>query len=71
MEFQYIMLGRLQSDCLYFLGNGNRNLKHLYYDSVEEHIEEMVKIWNNLPEKPEWLSLEEIKDVLQKHGFKE
>jgi hypothetical protein len=59
-EFQYKLLSRLQQDCEYFLGNGAGHVKHLWADTVEEHIEYMKAIWNNLKEKPEWLSFEKI-----------
>lgn len=62
----YMMLGRLQTDCDYFLGNGNGSVKVLYYDSVEEHIEEMKNIWNELNVKPEWLTYEDILDYEEK-----
>lgn len=57
---QYMMLSRLQSDCDYFLGNGGGSERTLYYKNVEEHIAEMRKLWNELIEKPEWLSMEDI-----------
>lgn len=61
-KFQYQMLSRLKSDCDYFLGYGNRYEKHLYYKNVMEHIEEMKKLYNSLPdnEKPEWLTWDDI-----------
>lgn len=59
-EYQYMLLNRLKTDCEYFLGNGNRNEKHLWAGSVEAQINEMKKIWNNLKEKPEWLTIEDI-----------
>jgi hypothetical protein len=63
-SFNYRMLGRLQSDCEYFLNHGNRSLNNLYYHDVEKHIAEMKKLWNGFPEdkKPEWLSYEEIEN---------
>ena len=36
--FRYMMLDRLRVDCEYFLGNGNRNEKHLWAGDVERHI---------------------------------
>jgi hypothetical protein len=63
---QYAMLSRLQQDCDYFLGWGNRSVRHLYYDTVEKHIQEMKKIWNCLRLKPEWLSMEEIEEYESK-----
>lgn len=65
-QHKYMMLNRLQSDCDYFLGNGKGSEKVLYYDSVEEHISEMKKLWNELDIKPEWLSLEDIDDYEEK-----
>ena len=62
MKFNYMLLGRLKSDCEYFLNYGGRSIKHLYYDSVEEHISEMKRMWNNFPldKKPEWLTFGDI-----------
>lgn len=61
-KFDYMMLGRLQQDCEYYLGNGNRSEKNLWAKSVDAQIEEMKKIWNSLPidKKPEWLTMEDI-----------
>ena len=67
-KFSYMMLGRLKSDCDYYLGNGNRSERNLWAKSVEEQIKEMKRIWNSLPEneKPEWLSMEDIEDYESK-----
>ena len=59
-EFQYQMLDRMRLDCEYFLGYGNRCTKDLWGKSVETHIEAMRRIWNELKEKPMWLSMEQI-----------
>lgn len=73
-KFNYMMLGRLKQDCEYFLGNGNGHEKHLWAGNVEDQISEMRKIYDKLPEKPEWLSLEDIdkyeKDMLEKRDTK-
>lgn len=63
-EMDYMMLSRLQSDCKYFLGEGNGSEKELYYKSVEKHCDEMEQLWNSFSdeEKPEWLTLEQIKE---------
>ena len=60
LEYNYMLLDRLRSDCEYFLGNGNRNEKDLWAGSVDAQINEMKKIWNSLKEKPEWLTMEDI-----------
>lgn len=69
-QHTYMMLGRLQMDCEYFLNWGNRAEKHLWGLNVPDHIAEMKKLWNSLPAdaKPEWLTMEQIesyeKDML-------
>jgi hypothetical protein len=67
-EFNYMMLSRLKSDCDYFLGYGNRSENNLWAGNVKDHITEMKRIWNFLPEndKPEWLSMEDILDYENK-----
>lgn len=62
-EFEYMMLSRLQSDCEYYLGSGGQNAEHaLYYHDEKKHIEEMKKIYDILPIKPEWLTEEKLKE---------
>lgn len=64
LQFRYQMLDRMKQDCEYFLGHGNRATKYLCAGSVADHIEYMKALWCSFPEsgKPEWLTLEEIKD---------
>jgi hypothetical protein len=50
----------MQSDCEFFLGFGDRNPKYLHQLNVSDQIREMKRLWNSLPDKPEWLSLEDI-----------
>ena len=61
-KFRYQLLSRMQMDCNYYLGNGNRNIKHLWAENEEEQIEVMKYIWNSFAddEKPEWLTWEDI-----------
>ncbi len=59
-KFLYQMLSRLESDCKYFLGNGNGYEKDLWAYTVDNQISAMKEIYNKLEEKPEWLSLEKI-----------
>lgn len=66
LEYNYMLLDRLRSDCEYFLGNGNRNEKHLWAGSVDAQINEMKKIWNSLKEKPEWITIEDINNYEKK-----
>ena len=61
-SYKYVLLDRMVMDCLYYLGNGNRNIKYLWSKDEAEHIANMKALWNSFPEdgKPEWLSMEEI-----------
>lgn len=61
-SFRYQMLSRMQQDCNYYLGNGNRNKKHLWAGDESEQIELMKDIWNGFTEddKPEWLTWSDI-----------
>lgn len=61
-KFNYMMLGRLKSDCEYYLGYGNRNAKNLWAGDEQEQINEMKKLYNSFAdeEKPEWLTYEQI-----------
>lgn len=59
-KFDYMLLSRLKNDCDYFLGFGNGLEKHLWAGTVEEHIEEMKKLYNKIKIKPEWITAEDI-----------
>ena len=65
-RFEYGLLSRLVADCRYFLGNGNGHEKHLWAGSVEAQIDKMRELWNQLEEKPEWLSLDDIDEYEEK-----
>ena len=47
-------------DCEYYLGHGNRAVKHMWADTEAEQIAKMREIYQALPEKPEWITLEKI-----------
>lgn len=57
---EYRLLGRLKADCDYFLGAGGRTEKHLWAGNVREQIAKMRELYALLPEKPEWLTPEDI-----------
>ena len=68
-EFEYRMLARLKSDCDYYLGNGNRNAEHCLWAKNEQgQIDKMREIYNQLKEKPEWLSEEDINNYAKEMG---
>lgn len=59
-RFNYQLLGRLQQDCDYYLGNGNRSKKHLWAGDEAEQIKKMKELYEGLPEKPQWITPEDI-----------
>lgn len=63
-ERDYMMLSRYKMDCDYFLGCGNGHEGHLYFKDVNTHCNEMEKLWNSFAsdQKPEWLTLDQIKE---------
>lgn len=58
-EHKYMMLGRLLSDCKYFIKTGP-NVRNLYFPNIARHTKEMRMYWKELNIKPEWLSYEQI-----------
>ena len=56
----YRLLSRLKADCDYYLGAGGRAEKHLWAGSVEAQLAKMRELYALLPEKPEWLTAEDI-----------
>jgi len=59
-EFEYRRLSALKSDCEYFLGAGGRAQKHLSEGGIEAQIAKMRELYALLPDKPEWLTAEDI-----------
>ena len=62
----YFLLSRLKDDCEYFLGAGGRAEKHLWAGNVREKIAKMRELYDALPEKPEWLTQEDIERYAQR-----
>jgi len=60
--FRYQLLSRMQSDCEYFFGYGNRNESQLWAGGFGKQVSHMKAIWNSFADdqKPEWLSYEKI-----------
>lgn len=63
---KYRLLGRLKADCDYFLGAGGRAEKHLWAGNVREQIAKMRELYAALPEKPKWLTPEDIDRYAQR-----
>ena len=60
VRFLYMILGRLKSDCEYYLGWGMRNESRLWAQDENTHIKLMRAIRLLLKEKPIWLTIEDI-----------
>ena len=73
IAFRYKLLSRMQQDCEYYLGNGNKNPNNLWGITVDNHIDSMKYIWNSFSEdeKPEWLTMEQINEYALKMTKKE
>ena len=61
-KLRYQLLDRLKQDCNYFLGYGNRHEGSLWAGNAKDHIAVMQALWDSLPEKPEWLTKEQLAD---------
>lgn len=61
-KLSYMMMDRLRMDLDYYLGASNRNPRHLYYGSIQEHFDEFKKLYESFPEpiKPCWITSHEI-----------
>ena len=70
LKFRYMLLGRLQADCEYYLGFGNKSSRRLWAGSEKTQIEYMTKIHDSFREneKPEWLTMEQIKEYSNAMG---
>lgn len=62
LTFNYQLLGRLEQDCTYYLGYGNRQKRVLWALDEQEQINKMRELYNSFPEdkKPNWITLEKI-----------
>ena len=59
---KYMLLGRLISDLRYYKSWGHAPFQQL---TLKGNIQEIEKIWQELPEKPQWIKKEDI-DILIK-----
>lgn len=62
ITFRYMLLDRMRSDCVYFLGYGRFYANHLWAGNVIDQIGYMKALWESFPAdmKPEWLTMEQI-----------
>lgn len=70
-KFEYMLLSRLQQDCKYYLNFGGRDAKHcLWAGDEQKQIDKMRELYDLLPEKPEWLTREQIDNYAAQMGVK-
>ena len=68
-RLNYMLLSRLQQDCEYYLGYGGRNAQHsLWAQDEQQQINKMRELYELLPEKPEWLTREQIDEYAARMG---
>ena len=63
IKFKYMLLGRLQADCEYFI-NTSHHKKHLWAGNIKDQIFYMKKIYKSFRfwKRPSWLSMKQIKN---------
>lgn len=59
---EYMLLDRLRTDCEYYLGHGQRSEKYLWAGSVDAQIQKMQELYDQLPQKPKWLTEQDIQN---------
>lgn len=71
-KFNYMLLSRLQGDCDYYLGNGNRCARQLWVGNEQAQIDKMRELWHSFAKdaKPEWLTMAQIDDYAKRMGVK-
>lgn len=69
-EFKLQLLGRMQEDCKYYLGAGNKQVKNLWSGNVDDQIADMKELYLSIPkdERPDWISVSEINGYSEKNG---
>ena len=69
-KFRYMLLDRMRQDCEYYIRNNFETSNCLWAKDQRGQIEYMILIWNSFPDndKPEWLTMEQIRDLAQKMG---
>lgn len=71
-EFEYMLLARMKSDCEYYINtHGTETSNQLWAKNPAEQIEKMQALYDTVPEKPEWLSQEDIHNFAKAMGVSE
>lgn len=64
----YMLLNRLQLDCSYYPGYDAKH--NLWAGDEQEQIDKMRELYDLVPEKPDWLTEEQINKYASKMGVK-
>lgn len=70
-KYDYMMLSRLQGDCIGYLSEGDwryHQPSRIWSGNEQRQIDEMRRLWNLLPIKPEWLTMEQINEYAFQMG---
>ena len=68
-KYSYQLLSRLLSDCNYYLScYGNRQPSCLRERDEAAHIAKMRRVYDSLPQPPEWLTRDQIDDYARRMG---
>ena len=71
-KFNYMLLSRLEMDCKFYLGFGNRQTSRLWANNEQDHINKMKELYYLMPyhQRPQWLSETIIKYYAKKMNVK-
>lgn len=71
-EYNYMLLGRLKSDCEYYINtHGTETSNQLWAKNPADQIKKMQELYDAVPEKPEWLSQDDIQNFAKDMGVTE
>ena len=68
LEQKYQLLERMKSDCEYYLNGGQKQVKYLWSQSVDQQIQDMKDLLFSIPRenRPEWLTYYDIQNYSAK-----
>lgn len=64
-KFYYMLLGRLQQDCNYLI-DSSHSADTLWAHDIDDQINLMYALYDIVPEKPQWITIDEIAELEDK-----
>lgn len=64
-KFYYMLLGRLQRDCNYLI-DSSHSADTLWAHDIDDQINLMYALYDIVPEKPQWITIDEIAELEDK-----